>query len=160
LRRAATLLALLAAACSHAARTADEALADLRASVAAGDGEAFYRLLDSESAAQARATVRERRALLARGDDAAQVLRGMPITREELESGDEAEVAARFFPRASPIFRDAPWFATSTVADERADGADAMLVRMRGADGVERPLWFVREAGAWRFDLARTQREW
>ena len=154
------VLCALAAACGGAEKTGREALEALRAALSAGDGAAFYGMLDSEGASRVRAEVRERRAMLARGDDPAAVLEGMPITAEELGRGEEKDAVALFYPRGSPFFQDAKWFAAAAVAEERPDGPDAVRFTLRGGDAFDRPLWFVRESGAWRFDLFRTRREW
>jgi hypothetical protein len=152
---------LAAAACGrHGAATPREALDELRGVLVAGDGGGFYRLLDSESQSRGRAEVRERRALLKRGDDPAAVVAGLPLTPEELTRGEESDTVSLFYPRRSPLFRDAPSIAAAAVVAEQADGPDATLVELRGDDGVVRRLWFARESGAWRFDSLRTRKDW
>jgi hypothetical protein len=159
--RAFAVLAVLAACGGGGgATTPREALESLRGVLLAGDGAGFYKLIDSESQSRGRAEVRERRAMLRRGDDPAAVVAGLPLTPEELTRGDESETMTLFFPRRSPLFREAPWIAAATIVEERADGPDATLLDLRGADGVVRRLWFAREAGAWKFDSLRTRKEW
>jgi hypothetical protein len=160
--RAFLLLAALAAgACGGGgAASPREALDALRNALMAGDGAGFYKMLDSESQSRGRAEVRERRAMLRRGDDPAAVVAGLPLTPEELTRGDESDTVTLFFPRRSPLFRDAPWIAAATVVDERADGPDATLLDLRGDNGVVRRMWFAREGGAWKFDSLRTRKDW
>jgi hypothetical protein len=156
------LAALVVAACGggDAAATPREALDALRGVLVAGDGAGFYKMLDSESQSRGRAEVRERRAMLRRGDDPAAVVVGLPLTAEELTRGDESDTVRLFFPRRSPLFRDAPWIAAAKIVDERQDGADAALIDLRGENGVSRRLWFAREGGTWKFDSLRTRKEW
>jgi len=137
-----------------------EALESLRSALLAGDGGAFVKLLDSESRSRALAEVRERRALVARGDDPAKVLAGLPMTADELARGDEAETIALFFPRRSPYFKDASWIAEAAVADGPPEDPDTASLVLRGKNGVVHAFWFVRESGAWKFDNLRTRREW
>jgi hypothetical protein len=161
--RAFVLFAALAvSACGGdgGAATPREALEALRTVLMAGDGAGFYKSLDSESRSRACAEVRERRAMLRRGDDPAMVVAGLPLTPEEFTRGEESDTVTLFFPRRSPLFRDAPWIAAATVVDERADGPDATLLDLRGDNGVVRRMWFVRERGAWRFDNLRTRKDW
>ncbi len=152
---------LVAASCGGSgASTPREALERLRAALSAGDGAAYYALIDTESQSRGCAEVRERRAMLARGDDAAVVLAGLPVTVEELTKGEPADTVTLFFPRRSPFFKDAAWLASAVVASEESEGPDVAAIEMRGSGGVVRRLWFVRESGAWRFDNQRTRNEW
>jgi hypothetical protein len=164
-RRAPALLvavALLAASCGpeRGRATAREAFDALRAALAAGDGKAFCALLDSESISQSRAEVRERRAMLDRGDDPAVVLKGMPVDAAELRSGSEDDAAARYFVRVSPMFAQAKVLVAATVVGETADGADAARIDVRVEGDSTRTLWFVRESGLWCFDQRRTRSQW
>jgi hypothetical protein len=65
-----------------------------------------------------------------------------------------------FFPRRSPLFKDAAWLTSAVVSAEAAEGADVVSLDLRGSGGVVRRLWFVREFGAWRFDNQRTRKDW
>jgi hypothetical protein len=154
------LVVLLLATCGDppAAGSPKEALAQIRAAIAAGDGGAYYDLLDAESAARSRAEVRERRALLERGDPAEEVLRGMPLTAEEMRKGEIADTVKLFFPRRSHFFRDAEWYAAATPAGEGVEG-DVAWFDLAGAGGETRRLWFLLENGRWRFDQTRSLAE-
>jgi len=163
MRRALAVLFLASLAACGGGRdpsTPREALDALRAVLLAGDGRAYLKLIDAESRSRSKAEVRERRALIARGEDAAAVFRGLPLTPDEVKRGDEADVAALFLPRRSPLFRDAQWIADAAIDAERQESEDATAIDLKGGDGGMRRLWFVREGGAWRFDNLRTRGEW
>jgi hypothetical protein len=160
-RAAALLLALVAAACGgDGPSTPRDALAALRSVLLAGDGPGFVEMIDSESRSRGAAEVRERRAMMARGDEPAKVIAGLPLTPDELMRGDETDTIALFFPRRSPLFKDAAWISKAELVGELNDGPDEAAIDLRGDDGVERRLWFVKERGAWRFDSLRTRKDW
>lgn len=159
-RRAALLLALVLAACGGGRSNPREVLASLRAALVTEDAAALDALLDSESAAHRRDEVRERRAMLERGDDAKTVLDGFPLTADEVRKGTEDEAAILVLRKRSPMFSQAQWIQSATVAAEEPENHDVTLLRLRGPDGVERNFWFLREGGRWCFDLYRTTRAW
>jgi hypothetical protein len=155
-RRAAWALAVLVAAgCGGGRSTPREALESLRAALATHDGAALNAMTDSESVAHRRAEVRERRAMLERGDDPSAVMQGMPMTADEMRRGTEMDAAGILLDRRSPLFADAKWIGEATVVEEAQDGPDATRLRLRGVDGAERDLWFHREDGRWRYDQFR-----
>jgi hypothetical protein len=158
MRRAAFALLLALAGCSKtSAQTPREAFDRFREALAAGDGAAYYELLDADSAAFGRAAVRERRALLERGDPPAEVLEGLPLTAEELRGGDDATTTKLFYPRRSVFFQEAEWYRKAKVEtqDTNLEDGDA-FVDLRGEEGALRRLWFVKQADGWRFDQTRT----
>lgn len=164
MRPAATLLLALAAlaACNEAApvrRTPAEALAALQAALSAQDGRAIAAVLDSDSISFRRGIVREWRALLARGEDPQKVLSGAPVPPEAIRAGSEDDAIAALLSRNFPLLADARWYAEAAVAAEEAAGPDTAVIRLRGRDGAERDLWFLRESGDWRFDQFRTRQQ-
>jgi hypothetical protein len=77
-----------------------------------------------------------------------------------VQRGSEADVVALLVSRASPLIDEADWYLQASVVGERSEGDDAVCLRLRGPDGVERDLWFLRENGRWCFDQYRTRRPW
>ena len=171
MRRAATVLAatLLVVAALVACRGREgegpagpasprEALDAIRSALAAGDGERLYALYDAEATAFHRQKVREMRARIALGEDPANLLEHYPITPAELARGTEVDDVELMLARGSVLARDAKWLATAAVVEERAEGDDAAVLHLRGADGTDRVLWFVRNASGWHYDHYRTSR--
>lgn len=154
-----TLALLVVAGCGGGRATARETLESLRAALATHDGAAFNALTDSESIAHRCQEVRERRAMLDRGDDPKTAMEGMPLSADEMRRGSEMDAAALLLDRRSPLFADAKWISVATVVAEESDGPDATCLRLRGADGVERDFWFHRESGRWCYDQFR-HRAW
>ena len=146
---------LLAAGCGGGRATPAEALASLRAALATHDGVALNAMTDSDSVAHRCAEVRERRAMLARGDDPETAMQGMPVTADEVRRGSEMDAAAMLLDRRCSLFADAKWIGVATVVEEVPDGADAARIRLRGVDGTERDLWFRLEDGRWCYDQFR-----
>lgn len=165
MRPAATLLLVLAAlaACNEAAapvrKTPAEALAALRVALVAQDGRALAAVLDSDSISFRHGMVREWRALLARGDDPQKTLAGVPVPPETIRAGTEDDAVAALLSKNFPLLADARWYADAAVAAEEAVGPDTAVMRLRGADGAEKDLWFLRENGDWRFDQFRTRQQ-
>lgn len=154
-RAAAVVLLLAAAACGGGRGTPREALESFRAALATRDAAALHRLQDADSVAHRRAEVRERRAMLERGDDPADALKDFPLTADEVRRGTEDDAAALLLDKRTPLFADAKWIGSATVVEEAADGEDAARIRLRGTDGKERDLWFRRENGRWCYDQFR-----
>jgi hypothetical protein len=159
-RSAALALALVLAACGGGRSTPREVLESLRAALASGDAAALDALVDTESVAHRRDEIRERRAMLERGDDPAEAVAGLPITVDELRRGTEDDAAILLLAKRTPLFSQAKWIQAAVVAAEVPEGEDVTLLRLRGPDGVERNFWFLREQGRWCFDLFRTRRAW
>jgi hypothetical protein len=159
-RTAALLLALVLAACGGGRSSPREVLESLRAALVTEDAAALDALIDSESAAHRRDEIREKRAMLERGDDAKAALDGFPLTADEVRSGTEDEAAILVLRKRSPMFSQARWIESAAVAAEEPENADITLLRLRGPDGVEKNFWFLRERGRWCFDLYRTSRAW
>jgi hypothetical protein len=153
-------VALAAASCGGGRSTPRETFESMRAALNTKDGAALDALTDAESVSHRRAEVRERRAMLERGDDPESALREMPLTAEEIRAGTEADASAILLVKRSPLFADARWFNAATVIAETADGPDAACLTVRGVDGVERSVWFVRQGGRWCYDQFRTRRQW
>lgn len=151
---------LAAGACGGGRSTPRETFESMRAALNTKDGAALDALSDAESVSHRRAEVRERRAMLARGDDPETALQGMPLTAEEMRAGSEADASAKLLLKRSPLFADARWFNAASVVGETADGPDAACLKLRGVDGVERDVWFVRQGGRWCYDQFRTRRQW
>jgi hypothetical protein len=153
-------LALAAAGCGGGRSSPREVLDALRAAVATEDAAALDALVDSESVAHRRDEIRVRRAMLARGDDPAEATAGLPLTAEEIQRGTVDEAAVLLLKKRTPMFSQGPWIRSAVVAEEVAESEDVTLLRLRGADGVERSFWFLKERGRWCFDLFRTRRAW
>jgi len=151
---------LAVGACGGGRSTPRETLESMRAALNTKDGAALDALTDAESVSHRRAEVRERRAMLARGDDPAAALQGLPLTAEEMRAGTEADASALLLLGRSPLFAEARWFNAASVIAETADGPDAACLTLRGVDGVERGIWFVRQGGRWCYDQFRTRRQW
>ncbi|MCG3136047.1 MAG: hypothetical protein HMLKMBBP_03842 [Planctomycetes bacterium] len=152
--------ALLASACGGApapAASAREAWDRFMQAMVAGDGAAAARLYDSDARAALVVSLRDRRERVRRGDDAAQVLAGTGLAREDLDLSDEA-MAGLHLVRASPVAGDLAWFRESRVESEHASGADESELELRGSDGTARRIWFLREPGGWVLDSTRTHR--
>jgi hypothetical protein len=50
-----------------------------------------------------------------------------------------------------------PWIDSAVVASERSTASpDERALVLRGRDGSEREMWFLREDGRWTFDYLRT----
>ncbi len=161
MRRAAALLLLaLLAGCARGRGSPREAWESLRAAIAAQDGAAIGNLLDAESRAFRLRRIHEWRALLARADDPAKALADAPFSAEELRKSTDAEAAALWTARASPMLMEARWYLDAAVVEEQDERPDTARLRLRGVDGTERDLWFVREEGRWAFDQFRTRRPW
>lgn len=160
MRRAVLALLLAAAACGGGRSNPREVLESLRAALVTEDAAALDALLDSESVARRRDEIRERRAMLARGDADADALAGLPLSVEELKRGTDDEAAILLLSKRTPLFSQAQWLQNATVAEEVKESEDETLLKMRGPDGVERNFWFLREQGRWCFDLFRTRRAW
>ena len=154
--RALLLPLLLCASCSPVRATPREAFEAVRAAVAAGDGAALFAAHDSDTREHRRQRLREWRALLARGDPPEEVLAGSGIGVDEVTSGTVEEAAVRIFAAHSPMVRDAEWFASADVVEEQREGEDTAQLLLRGADGAQRSLWFLREGGTWCLDYYRT----
>lgn len=159
-RAALLAVSLAAASCGGGRSTPRETFESMRAALNTTDGAALDALCDAESVSHRRAEVRERRAMLERGDDPSSALQGMPLTAEEMRAGTEADASARLLVKRSPLFADARWFNAATVVAETAEGKDAACLRLRGVDGVEHDMWFIRQAGRWCYDQFRTRRQW
>ena len=151
---------LVVAACGGERATPREALESFRAALSAHDGAALDALTDAESVAHRRTEVRERRAMLDRGDDPAVAMKDMPLTADEMRRGTEADACALLLDRRSPMFADAKWLSAATIVEETSDGPDGARIHLRGTDGVERDVWFVRERERWCYDQFRTRRTW
>lgn len=156
------VLFLPLAACAAERSTPREAFDAMRAALAARDPRALDELTDSDSVAYRRADVRERRALLDRGDDPDAVLQGIPLTVDEIRRGTEEDAARLLLEKRSPLFEPATaaWYAAASVLSETPEGEDAVHLRIRGPDGREEDLWFLREGGKWNYDQFRTRRTW
>ena len=160
MRRAALVLVLLAAACGGGRSSPREVLESLRAALVTEDPVALDSLLDAESIARRRDEVRERRAMLERGDDPVAAMDGFALTADEVRGGTEDDAAIRLLAKRTPMFSQARWIQSAAVAEEIKESEDVTLLRLRGPDGVERNFWFLHERGRWCFDLYRTTRAW
>jgi hypothetical protein len=158
--RAGTLLVgtlLLAGACGGGRATPQETLDTLRSAVAVQDGPRLYAVHDGITLANRRQMMLDLRAQLARGDDPKEVLRPVGLSAEDVTAGTVEEAVARLFLRNSPFVRHADWFRAATpVGPAEFEGEDIAKLRLRGSDGDERDVWFVRERGKWAIDQART----
>ena len=153
-------LAALASSCGGARASARDVLASLRGALAVQDGKAMRDLLDAESIGFRTQLVREWRALLEEKTDPKIALGNAPFTAEEIMRGDEMDGVALLLERQNPLMQDAGWYLRASVVAEQNEGDDATVLRLRGLDGDERDLWFLRENGRWTFDLYRTKRPW
>jgi hypothetical protein len=146
---------VLAAGCGGGRATPREALESMRAALATHDAVALSAMMDGDSVSHRCAEVRERRAMLERGDDPATAMQGMPISADEIRRGSESDAASLLLDRRCPLFADAKWIGTATVVEEVPDGADAARIRLRGVDGADRDFWFHLENGRWCYDQFR-----
>jgi hypothetical protein len=153
------LVALAAAACGGGRATPLETLDTIRSSVAVSDALRFAETHDRTTRAHRRQMMRDFRALLERGDDPKVVLASVALKPEEVTAGTLDEAVGRLFLVHSPFVREQAWFrdATPVGAVEYTD-EDHATVRLRGSDGVERNLYFIREDGRWALDHAMTWR--
>jgi hypothetical protein len=165
--RTARLLSLLAwlvaASCNEAPpgpATPREAFEALRKAALAKDPGALYDLLDGETLAHQRARVREWRALCARGGEFSKVVESDAFTKEDLDRLPDTEVVGKILARNSLVVAQSPWLADATVVEDEAESPTAARLRLRGADGSERDLWFILQEGHWRYDQYRTRRPW
>ena len=153
-------LLLAAAACGDDRSTPRGTFEALRAALVERDGAALDALTDMNGVLHRRAEIRERRAMLERGDDPTEVMGDMPLSAEEVRRGTEADAAGLLLERRSPLFSVAGWIGAAEVVEEIADGPDCACVRLKGADGAMRELWFVRENGRWCYDQFRSRQSW
>lgn len=147
-----------AAACETRRATPRDAFDAVRSALAADDAAALARCYDSESRAYRLQTVREWRALLERGDPPEEVVGRLGIDPETVRGGTLDEAVARVFLRHSAPARNRDWFLAATVVEDVAEGPDTAGLRVRGPDGREQALWFVREDAGWTLDLHRSFR--
>lgn len=160
LAAALALLAALPAACGAeraGAASAREAWDRYLDAVSRSDGPEAARLYDSEARASRTQKLRDLRARIERGDPADAVLAGTGMSVEDLRR-DDAGLVGAFLVRSSPIARDMEWFRKAKVGPEEADGDAAARILLRGADGTERGIWFLRERDGWVLDVTRTYR--
>jgi hypothetical protein len=157
---AAALLAAALGGCARERSSPRDAFEALRAAVVARDAPALDALTDSDTVSYRRAEVREKRALLERGDAPDQVLQAVPLSAEEILRGGVEDAAVLLLARRSPLFDEAAWYAGASVVAEATEGDDAARLRVRGPDGKEEDLWFLRERGRWNYDQFRTRRSW
>lgn len=151
--------ALALAACGGGRSTPQETLDTLRSAVAVSDGARLVEVHDSITLANRRQMMRELRALLARGDDPKEVLKPVGLSAEEITTGTLDDAVGRLFLRNSPFVRHADWFRTATpVRPAEFESEDVAKLVLRGSDGMEREVWFVREKGKWAIDQPRTWR--
>jgi hypothetical protein len=153
-------IAVLVAApsCGGGFASPRECLDSLVSAAATGDGARLAAAHDAETRAHRRQKILELRALLARGDAPEDTLGGTNFSVADVTTGTPDDAVGRLFVLHSPFVREASWYASAKVIEEKAEGADAAMLRVRGADGRERDLWFVREDGRWTFDYERTWR--
>ncbi len=159
-RAASAVLLLLAglAACGQGRATPREALDTLRSAAETGDAARLADAYDADTKYARRAMIREWRALIARGDDPAQVLGRTSLSAQDVTTGTLDDAVARLFILHSPFVRDAAWFRDAKVTAEEMDGPDAAKLALTGVDGAVREIWFVREGGRWALDHGRTWR--
>ena len=149
-----TAALLLVAACGEEASTPRRTFDALRHAILTSDGRAVIAVIDSDSLWYRRGLIREWRALAARGELAAGAA-GM--TAAEVTQGTDEDAIALLITRNFALFRDSKWYLEAIVAEEVSEGADAVRLKLRGRDGMERDLWFLREEGRWRYDDYRTR---
>ncbi len=162
LRSLLCLLVLVGAAACVAedgkGRSVEAALEQLRACVAAKDGAALFALYDRESRGYYEGRVREWQARLDRDDPPSEVFDGTGVAPEVVRDRPLEEAVVDFASRRAPLFEASTWLAGAKVIgrDADPDDADQVRFRLRGPDGAERDLWFVREGDGWSFDHYRT----
>jgi hypothetical protein len=153
------LLAVLAAAgCGGGRATPRETFETLRSAADTGDAARLADAYDGDTRAARRAMIREWRALLARGDDPAEVLGRTSLTARDVTEGTLDDAVGRLFILHSPFVRDGAWYRDAKVVAEEQDGPDAAKLQVLGVDGVSCDVWFVREGGRWALDHGRTWR--
>ena len=145
-------------ACGGGRASPRETFETIRSAVATGDAARLCDSYDEETKAHRRATIREWRALIARGDDAAPLIGRTELSLADVTTGTVDDVVARIFIRHSPFVREATWFRDAQVTAEESDGPSATKLRLRGLDGTDREVWFVQERGKWALDHGRTWR--
>jgi hypothetical protein len=148
--------ALLVASCGEDPSTPHRTFDALRHALLTSDGQAVTSILDSESMWYRRGLIREWRALADRGDTISPE-KGIPLSAAELTQGTDDDAIALLLQRNFALFRDSKWYLEAAVAEEVPDGDDAMCFKLRGRDGAERDVWFLREGGRWRYDDYRTR---
>lgn len=154
--RAPALVAALAALAVHAAAcgqtSTPERTFDATRAIASGlDPVATFRLHDDYARTSSLQLVRDVRACIARGDDPAEVCRGLAISEEDARSAaTDEELAARMLAKFSPLARASKWLESAMPAGptERVE-PDVARMRLRGTDGREADLWLVLEQGRW-----------
>jgi hypothetical protein len=156
----AALAAALGACGGGPPETPRDALAALQAAIRAKDGAAIYDLTDGDSMSWLRGQYRERRARLAQGEPASEVVGKSALSAEEVTRGTDLEAVELTLSRQSPFAAQTDWFLSAVVIAEEMESPDTARLALRGADGVERTLWFVRERGGWRYDHYRSRRPW
>lgn len=151
-------LLMLIAACGGGHGTPEATLETLRAALAARDGATFLECVPKETRAFFRDNVRVWKARLDRDDADPAFLGHLPLDQAEIRALDERAVTEHWMSAANPMVRHQPWLDTAVVTAERSVPAteDERCLTLRGRDGSERELWFVREDGRWMLDYLRT----
>jgi len=152
------LAAVLLTACGGGYGTPAETLETLKAAAASGDSATLYASLDAEARAFHRDMMRIWKARLERGDEVALFAHELPLEPKEIRALSEEEAAIKWVGQDSPIVRSKDWFETARVVGEpRVRSEDERALTLRGRDGAEREVWFVREDGRWKFDILQTE---
>ena len=150
------LAGLLACACGGGYGTPEETLETLRAAVAARDGATLYASLNAEARAYHCDWMRLWKARVAAGNEVGRGPR--PLPADELKKLSEQDAVRAWLAESSGLVLSNAWFGTAVLVEGgREDKSeDEVRLLLRGRDGEERPIWFLREDGRWRLDFLRT----
>ncbi len=160
MRRLATLLlVLLATACGGGRDSPERTFESLLAALAAGDGARVHELHDADYQAWLVRRVRDVRGRLGEGESAAGVLEGPHETAATFSDGSLEEATGRVALAHSMIGRQREWFDSASVVDVVLDGEQQATIQLRGVDGAERQLYFVKEPAGWSYDQYRHYHE-
>jgi len=155
--------AIAVSACGGGRSTPGEALQSLRSAMEIGDGVRAFQLHDADCRAFHLQRIRTVRARLESGEPERDVLLFDDQSAPMFLDGTAEDAAGRIILSRSELASSWEWLRDATVIDEVLEdvpgGQPRARLQMRGADGTESEIFFVKEPEGWSYDQYRLRQE-